>query len=71
MNRFRQTREHLGLSQAEMATKLGVHQTTISRFETGVLPIDERTALALDALTAQAAASNPRKRPAEPTQAAA
>lgn len=51
---MRTIRRELGLSQVELAGKLGLHQTTISRFETGELPIDERTALALDALKARA-----------------
>jgi transcriptional regulator with XRE-family HTH domain len=59
MNRLRDVRKRLGLSQAEMASALGVHQTTISRFETGALPIDERTALAMDALLARAAEKLP------------
>lgn len=50
MSSFKETRKTLGLSQAELAIKLGVHQTTVSRFETGELPVDERTSLALDAL---------------------
>jgi transcriptional regulator with XRE-family HTH domain len=45
-------RKELSLTQAELAEKLGVHQTTISRFETGELPLDERTALAVLALKA-------------------
>lgn len=52
---MRTIRRELGLSQVELAGKLGLHQTTISRFETGELPIDERTALALDALKSRAA----------------
>lgn len=47
---IRDIRRGLGLTQNELATKLGLHQTTISRFETGDLPVDERTLLALDAL---------------------
>lgn len=47
---LRTIREELGLSQAEMADKLGLHQTTISRFETGSLPVDKRTELAILAL---------------------
>ena len=43
-------RRHEGLSQTELASKLGVTQGTISRFETGDLPVDERTQLAVDAL---------------------
>lgn len=46
-------RTRLGLSQVALAEKLGVHQSTISRFESGDLPLDERTALALEALAAR------------------
>src|SRR5688572_29699571 len=49
----RAVRQELKLSQAELADKLGLHQTTISRFETGDLPIDRRTELALAALQAE------------------
>lgn len=53
-------REALRLSQAEMAERLGLHQSTISRFERGELPTDKRTLLAAQALLSQNA----------PTQAA-
>ncbi|QPQ55576.1 helix-turn-helix transcriptional regulator [Allosphingosinicella flava] len=53
MSIVRETRLALGLSQADLAAKLGVHQTTVSRFETGDLPVDERTQLALEALIAR------------------
>lgn len=56
---IKSVRNALNLSQAGLAAKLGVHQTTVSRFESGDLPMDERTALALDALMMRA---NPRKR---------
>lgn len=46
-------RKALGLSQAEMADKLGLHQSTISRFERGDLPLDKRTLLAARALVPQ------------------
>ena len=45
-------RKELGLSQAEMASRLGLHQTTISRFERGELPLDRRTMLAAESLRA-------------------
>jgi aspartate carbamoyltransferase catalytic subunit len=43
-------RKALGLSQIEMAERLELHQSTISRFETGELPLDRRTLLAAQAL---------------------
>jgi len=49
-------REALKLSQAEMAEKLGLHQSTISRFERGDLPVDKRTLLAAQALLSAKAA---------------
>lgn len=48
-------RKTLGLSQADLASKLGVTQGTISRFENGVQVLDERTKLALEALKIRAA----------------
>jgi transcriptional regulator with XRE-family HTH domain len=60
---IRETRRSLGLSQAELAERLGLHQATISRFESGKLPIDERTTLAIDALVLRS--SKPRRRTAE------
>jgi DNA-binding XRE family transcriptional regulator len=54
MTDIRAIRRELQLSQAELATKLGLHQTTISRFETGDLALDERTELALEALVFRA-----------------
>lgn len=53
MDTVRDIRKALNLSQGELAAKLGLHQTTISRFETGDLPVDERTRLALEALRFQ------------------
>lgn len=37
-NRFKELRHILGLSQAEMAEKLNMHQTAWGRFETGRVP---------------------------------
>ena len=71
MSSFRETRRTLGLSQADLASKLGVHQTTVSRFETGDLPVDERTMLALDALMFRAAPPRSRKSPSPAVEAAA
>lgn len=50
MIEMRVIRQELKLTQTELAEKLGVHQATISRFETGELPLDRRTELALRAL---------------------
>ena len=47
-------RKALGLSQSEMADRLGLHQTTISRFERGELTLDKRTLLAAQSLLSQA-----------------
>ncbi len=44
------TRKALGLSQVDLAAKLGVNQATISRFENGDLTPNARTLLALEAL---------------------
>jgi len=43
-------RERHNISQADLACKLGVTQSTISRFERGELKLDRRTKLALEAL---------------------
>jgi transcriptional regulator with XRE-family HTH domain len=66
MDELLSIREELGLSQTEMADKLGLHQSTISRFERGELPVDKRTLLAAQALLAQAQPAD-----GEPKQAAA
>jgi transcriptional regulator with XRE-family HTH domain len=47
-------RKALGLSQSEMAERLGLNQSTISRFERGDLPLDKRTLLAAQLLLTQA-----------------
>jgi transcriptional regulator with XRE-family HTH domain len=48
-------RRDLKLSQTQLAARLGLHQTTISRLETGEMPVDKRTLLALQALQREAA----------------
>jgi transcriptional regulator with XRE-family HTH domain len=48
-------RKELNLTQAELGEKLGVTQGTISRFESGTLPVDKRTQLAIEALRKAAA----------------
>jgi transcriptional regulator with XRE-family HTH domain len=65
---IRATRRALGLSQAGLADKLGLNQATISRFETGNLPIDERTKLAIEAIAARA--PKPSRKPADASIAA-
>lgn len=55
MDDLQTIRKALNLSQAELADKLGLHQSTISRFETGELPLDKRTLLAAQALLKAAA----------------
>jgi DNA-binding transcriptional regulator YiaG len=47
---MRTIRFALNLSQAELAEKLGIHQTAVSRFESGNLAMDRRTELAMEAL---------------------
>lgn len=54
---IRSIRTELKLTQAEFADELGVHQSTISRFETGEQPVDKRTLLAAQALLAARRAS--------------
>jgi len=51
MDDIRTFRRKIGVTQVELATLLGLHQSTISRLESGALPIDERTRLALEALS--------------------
>lgn len=46
-------RKALGLSQADLADKLGIKQSTVSRFETGELEPNARTVLAVEALLAR------------------
>lgn len=46
----RTIRKDLGLSQVQLAGRLGVRQSTISKLENGSLMLDERTRLALEAL---------------------
>jgi len=50
MTDIRQIRQALGLTQTDFAERLGLHQSTISRFEKGALPVDKRTELAAQAL---------------------
>lgn len=43
-------RESAKLSQSDLAARLGVTQSTVSRFERGELKLDTRTRLALEAV---------------------
>ncbi|MDR2858429.1 MAG: helix-turn-helix domain-containing protein [Novosphingobium sp.] len=52
----------LGMSQSEMADMLDLHQSTISRFERGELPVDKRTMLAANALLAARKATRATRR---------
>lgn len=57
MEAIKHTRKALGATQAELAAMLGINQSTVSRLERGTLAVDPRTALALEALAARAAAA--------------
>ena len=57
MDNLRDIRRQLGLTQIELGEQLGLDQSTISRFESGALPIDKRTSLAVQALLATRVAS--------------
>jgi len=50
MDNIQAIREALDLTQAQFADLLGLHQSTVSRFERGELPVDKRTLLAAQAL---------------------
>ncbi len=50
MNELLRIRKALDLTQVEFADRLGLHQSTVSRFENGDLPIDKRTLLAAKAI---------------------
>jgi len=54
MDDIRHIRQALGLTQTEFAEKLGLHQSTICRFEKGTLRLDKRTLLAARALLSDA-----------------
>jgi transcriptional regulator with XRE-family HTH domain len=52
MTEIEAARKQLGLSQADLAKKLGVNQASVSRFESGELAPNARTLLAVRALLA-------------------
>lgn len=47
-------RKGLGLTQAELASLLGVDHSTVSRIESGDIPLTLRTQLAMEALVTRA-----------------
>ena len=51
------TRKAMGLTQAELAQKLGVDHSTVSRLESGKLIPSDRDLLAMEALLARHGAS--------------
>jgi predicted transcriptional regulator len=59
MTDIKAVRRELGLNQTELADKLALHQSTISRFERGDLEVDERTSLAVEALLMRHRAAAP------------
>src|SRR3546814_15622531 len=54
---IRTVRKKLGISQSELGGMLGVAQSVVSRYETGVLRLDARTSLALEAIIFRAASA--------------
>ena len=56
MNPIAEAREVLSVSQAKLAAKIGVHQSTISRMEADPSKVDQRTLLAIKAILPKARA---------------
>lgn len=50
-DQLRTIRERLGLTQSQLAERLQVSRITVTRWETGVITIDERTRLAIEHLS--------------------
>jgi len=50
MDTIADIRKALGISQAEMADALGIHQSTLSRLERGDIPTNKRTLIAAQSL---------------------
>ena len=55
--RMTRARKSLGLTQPELAERLGVYVRTIQRFESGEVAIDRRTDLAMRFLIARMSAN--------------
>jgi transcriptional regulator with XRE-family HTH domain len=49
-NTLKKRRGRLGMTQADLAAELGVASNTVSRYETGSLPIPAHMSLVLEAL---------------------
>lgn len=49
-DKFRELRLKLDMTQEQLAARLQVSRVTVARWETGALPIDERTKLAVEHL---------------------
>lgn len=50
MDTIKTIREALDVSQAVMADMLGIHQSTLSRLESGEIPTNKRTLIAAQSL---------------------
>lgn len=48
--RYREVRKSMGLTQAQLAGLLGVHEQTVSQRERGVYPVSREAALAIQML---------------------
>ena len=53
MDSFRRKRERLGLTQAEMAKRLGKNRITIIRYESGETPVPKAVEMALKVVEAE------------------
>lgn len=54
MDSILEIRKSLGISQTEMAERLGLHQSSISRLERNEIVPDKRTMIAAQALLSEA-----------------
>jgi DNA-binding transcriptional regulator YiaG len=48
---LKQRRKALGLTQSALAAKIGVHEITVAKWETGAVPIPKPIALLMQLLT--------------------